>query len=364
MDSGAEHQALALIEPAEAQFLATRDTTTLHWDDEKKFALALFERNPRLFECDPVTVRQSLEQVSSLGLSLNPVRQHATLIHRWNSKRKCNECFLMPQYRGLLALAARSTRIEKIECEVVSKSELERGMIEVTAGDTPRIKHTIDLMRDVTVWENIAGAYCRAFFQGSDKPVMTFMTRPELEKVRNSADSIKNEKTRDFSPWTRWPQEMCKKAVLKRAQKTWLEGEYVEATSTFAHAVELDNRIEHSEMTAPIEAQVVEATLSEQDTAELKKWIKRAGLQVTKWCREVGIPKPEALKPDELDGQLARLRKRALAVDIKNAEPGEVLFAADYELSIETMREVHERMKEERDCGHEVSVSDDDPPGD
>ena len=46
-----------------------------------------------------------------------------------------------------------------------------------------------------------------------------WMDSEEINKVRDSSDSYKSEKTRPFSPWTNHWEEMARKTVLRRLYK-------------------------------------------------------------------------------------------------------------------------------------------------
>ena len=72
----------------------------LVWEREARFAMQQFERLPRLLECDPGTIRDSIVNLAAMGLSLNPQTQEAALIPRWNSKKGMLDCTASPSHSG------------------------------------------------------------------------------------------------------------------------------------------------------------------------------------------------------------------------------------------------------------------------
>ena len=64
----------------------------------------------------------------------------------------------------------------------------------------------------------IIGAYAIVLLDG-DQLYHAVMNNADIDRVRASSESYKNEKARPYSPWTRHKPEMCKKSVLRRVCK-------------------------------------------------------------------------------------------------------------------------------------------------
>jgi hypothetical protein len=67
------------------------------------------------------------------------------------------------------------------------------------------------------------------------------MTREELDTVRGKSDAWNRGKAGSKGPWESFPEEMCKKAVIKRDQKTWPR---TDQHKRLADAVEIANDAE------------------------------------------------------------------------------------------------------------------------
>jgi recombination protein RecT len=62
------------------------------------------------------------------------------------------------------------------------------------------------------------GAYAIAFLRDGGFQ-FEILGREEIEKIRSTSESYKNEDGRKYSPWETWEDEMWKKSVLKRLFK-------------------------------------------------------------------------------------------------------------------------------------------------
>jgi len=84
------------------------------------------------------------------------------------------------------------------------------------------------------------GAYCIA--KTSDGDILTeIMPRDEIEKIRSKSTAFTRGKEGSKGPWEEWFDQMAKKAVIKRASKTW---PYTERSDVLSHAIEIANASE------------------------------------------------------------------------------------------------------------------------
>ncbi len=80
-----------------------------------RVAWVLIRRTPKLMECEASTVVESVVQASTLGLELG---REAHLVPYGKV------CVMIPDYKGIVALARRSGNIKKIEAVNVTRRNL------------------------------------------------------------------------------------------------------------------------------------------------------------------------------------------------------------------------------------------------
>jgi recombination protein RecT len=116
------------------------------------------------------------------------------------------------------------------------------------------------------------GAYAIAYFRDGGFQ-FEIMARDEIEKVRATSESWKNEKTRRFSPWETWADEMWKKTVMKRLfkvlPKTHFDDKLIAALSK-EHENELADSAERAGRMESIfeEIETIDSAPDSQDVTE------------------------------------------------------------------------------------------------
>lgn len=177
------------------------------WAEESQFAIQAIEKNQKLAECLPHTVKNSVINVAAVGLTLNPALGYAYLVPegvKQPNGKYMQECMLRVSFKGLLKIATDSGSIKWAKSEVVK----ERDTF-VYKGPCTMPDHQMQPFGDrgATV-----GAYCIAKTHEGDI-LVDIMDGGEITKIRNAA------KTQYV--WDAWPDEMAKKAIIKRASKQW-----------------------------------------------------------------------------------------------------------------------------------------------
>lgn len=168
-----------------------------------KVALMARSRNHSLKTCTAGSFMRCLMESAELGLEPSGIYGGAHLVPRWNSKISRNECTLVPDYRGLVELARRSSLIEAVEADVVYANDFfayERGL-------KPVLLH-----KPILVGERgeKLGAWSVIFYK-SGRTTFEVMRWDEIEKVRNGVYEWQK------GPWGSWPERMGLKTVVKRA---------------------------------------------------------------------------------------------------------------------------------------------------
>ncbi len=194
----------ALLEKTKPQ-IATALPRHITAERVMRVAMTSVQRNPKLLECDPMTVLAAIVQSSELGLEPSSMLGHAYLVPFWNSKRKCRECQLIPGYKGLIELSRRSGQISTIQATLV----YEKDEFDFSLGLDPGLTH--DPFMDGDRGEIIA---CYAIAKLKDGGVQfEVMSTHQIEQHRARSASS------DSGPWvTDWGW-MAKKTVLKQLCK-------------------------------------------------------------------------------------------------------------------------------------------------
>jgi recombination protein RecT len=181
------------------------------------YALSVANQNPQ-------SVHLAMINVASTGLTLNPAHGYAYLVPRDKS------IVLDISYKGLIKIATDTGSIMWARADLVYETDTF-----VYHGPAKVPEHTADPFRKDR--GELMGAYCIAKTRDGD--ILTeVMPREEIEKIRGKSDLYAKRKS---GPWVEWFTQMVKKAVIKRASKTW---PYTERTQALLDAVELANASE------------------------------------------------------------------------------------------------------------------------
>lgn len=174
------------------------------------FAMKVANENPR-------SVQMAMINVASTGLTLNPANGYAYLVPRDRA------IHLDISYKGLIKIATDTGSIEWARADVVYESDSF-----TYHGPAAIPVHVADPFKKDR--GEIIGVYCIAKTHSGD--ILTeVMDRAEIDKIRSKSMA-------KSGPWFEWFVQMCKKAVIKRASKTW---PYTEKSSRIDQAIEIAN---------------------------------------------------------------------------------------------------------------------------
>ncbi len=315
--------------------IAKNGGNVVQWESEFRFALQALYRNTLLQKCDPHSIRDAIINVAAIGLSLDPLLHHIALIPRYSKKVRGYLCSADPMYQGLIKLATDSGSVLQTWCGVVFRSEIEDKRFEYRTGSHPFLNHEPDPFKNEKMDEAV-GAYCCADIRDSTHVHITFMSRDEIYKARDSSEMIKKalkDNRQITGPWADWESEMWKKTVLKRAQKMWPKG-----TGRLETAVALANvaegYIEPKATDIPATATPVVRLITEAQSKELRQLCRDAKMQVERVYKVYGITVMEQLNVDDFEGCKKRCRLAKLFGILKNAENNEtVVYASDWGLT-------------------------------
>lgn len=197
------------------------------YDKEAVFAaqqLCKTEWSKQVASRNPESVRLAMINVASTGLTLNPANGYAYLVPRDGA------IVLEISYKGLIKIACDTGAIEWGRADVVYDQD------QFTYNGPAQIPvHVANPFSEER--GKLIGCYCIAKTASGD--ILTeAMPLSEIEKIRAKSDLWAKKQS---GPWKEWFTQMVKKAVIKRASKTW---PYTEKSDRIAQAVAIANESE------------------------------------------------------------------------------------------------------------------------
>jgi recombination protein RecT len=252
-------------------------------DRVMKIAIAACSRNPRLLECEPMTVYSALHTSSQLGLEPGGPLGAAYLVPFRNNKTGKMECQFIPGYRGLIDLARRSGQISTIFAYAVRTGDV----LDFELGLDPKLRHVPAGNMD----SEISHVYAVAHLKDGGKQFVV-MTKTEVDAIRARS------KSKDSGPWVTDYEQMALKTAIKRLIK------YLPMSVELADALDHDARAEDDDV-ATITANVEQATTIDLQpkrtrTAQARKMLddRKAKVQST--------AQPEQPQETPFDGEPAK----------------------------------------------------------
>jgi len=190
-----------------SRFNSGRFDKDMKWAAERSFAEQAIQKNEKLQVCSPESIQGALLDVAYSGLSLSPTLAHGYLIPYGRT------CSFSPGYRGLMHMAYKAGTVKSIQVNLVHRND-------------PTFKMWTDERgRHIQHEENARGnrgdvthAYCICNLTAGGPPIIEVMDRTSLDAIR-AASQRRN--ASGGAVWKVWPEEMMKKAVIRRASKFW-----------------------------------------------------------------------------------------------------------------------------------------------
>ena len=192
-----------LVFKAQKQFEASNEYK-MNFNREAGFAIQILTQNEFLASCDQESIRNAVVNVSLTGLTLNPALKFAYLVPR------AGKCILDISYIGMIKVLTDAGAVKNTDAGVIYSND----KWDFRKGSDPYFKHQPALSNR---GEKI-GAYAIAFLRDGGFQ-FEIIGKEEIEKIRATSESWKNEKGRKYSPWETWEDEMWKKTALKRLFK-------------------------------------------------------------------------------------------------------------------------------------------------
>jgi len=184
--------------------------SSVNYDRESIFAMQALMKNDYSMKTanqNPQSVILAMINVASTGLTLNPANGYAYLVPRDGA------IVLDISYKGLIKIGTDCGAIVWSRADIVYAEDTFKyhGPARIPDHDADPFKKDRG---------EIVGAYCIAKTKDGDILTET-MPVSELEKIRGKSTAFVKGQPGRKGPWEEWFEQMAKKAVIKRASKTW-----------------------------------------------------------------------------------------------------------------------------------------------
>lgn len=279
-------QVIDQVAPKFNEIASTQKLVT--WAEESQFAIQAIQKNESLAKCHVHTVQNSVINVAAIGLTLNPALGYAYLVP------EKGECNLKVSFKGLLKIATDSGSIKWVKAEIVKANDKFTYRGACTLPD-----HEMNPFGDrgATV-----GVYCVAKTFDGDY-LVDVMSADEIAKIRKAAKQ-------DYV-WSAWPDEMAKKAIIKRASKQWPK---TDRDDRLDRAIAVVNEYEGSEdirTEKEINPQPAPEYVCQEDIESLRVAANVAGVDDAYICKKAGINDIGELLRSRYAGAMNHLQKLA-----------------------------------------------------
>lgn len=201
----------------------------LNFSAEAEFCVQILQNNAFLMgvaqRC-PRSVVSALGQAAAIGLSLNPAKKECYLMSRNVKTGERTDrgkdvyesrIYLCPSYMGLNNVATNTGSIDWVQARVVREADT---FTDNGVGEKPT--HIFDAFATNKDRGPVVGAYCVA--KAGDDYLTTTMGKEKLDSIRARSETWKKSidgGNEGAGTWLTDDEEMCKKAVMRNAFKTW-----------------------------------------------------------------------------------------------------------------------------------------------
>lgn len=271
-----ELTAYGAIELGKEKFeLIASDEKLVKWAEESQFAVQALNKNGMLQQCAPQSIQESITNVAAIGLSLNPAYGYAYLVPDSikSGGQWIKVCQLRVSFKGLVKIATDSGAIKFVRAEIVKENDAF-----TYNGPMAAPVHQMNPFGDRG---NVVGVYCIA--KTPDGEYLTdVMSMADIDKIRKAA--------KQDGVWSKWFEEMAKKAIIKRASKQWPLGNGSERFNT---AVQVVNDIEGSEnieRDVTPEKQRIEQTINTDQQKQIEGFCNSKGIAIQAVLDKARVP--------------------------------------------------------------------------
>lgn len=203
-----------------------------------RIAIGAIRRNPKLLECDPLSLMGSLLVAAQLGFEVNTPLGQFYLIPRWNKNTQRMEADGQIGYKGWLDLVDRTGMVTSMTAEVV----YEKDRFVYRLGDDPKIEHEPSLGD-----RGKAIAYYVSIRLSNGGTFRKVLSRSDVNLYRARS------KTPNAGPWVSDYDAMALKTTFLRLV-TWLPKSLeIKKAVAYENTIEADGGVRYSERQGQIE---------------------------------------------------------------------------------------------------------------
>lgn len=189
----------------------------------------------------------SLMQAAQLGLELGPLGHCYLIPYAKKDRRTGNvagyEVTFILGYKGMIELARRSGNMRSVYANEVCENDF----FELGYGSGGQLVHRPELRKDRGDW---FGVYAFAELDEGGYQYL-FMSRQEIERIRDTYSMAYNNDKYKKSPWHTEPIEMAKKTAIRRLFKS------LPVSVEVARALELEEQpLRYDEATATVDVEI------------------------------------------------------------------------------------------------------------
>jgi recombination protein RecT len=166
----------------------------------------LIKSNPELAQCSQTSLIAAVIQAVQLGLTPGNIG-HFHLLPFSNNKTKTTDVQFIIGYKGSLELVNRSGKA----CILTTECVYQNDSFDYEQGLNPVLRH-IPAEGDRGAFKAV---YCIAKNLMAGEKVFIVLSKADVDKVRASSKAGSSE----YSPWSKWYEEMAKKTAVKRICK-------------------------------------------------------------------------------------------------------------------------------------------------
>lgn len=164
----------------------------------------LLKSSPQLVQCSQSSLVAAVIQAVQLGLTPGNIGHFHLIPFKNNGKM---EAQFVIGFKGLMELVNRSGNA----CILSAECVYSKDQFEYEQGLNPHLRHVpAEGERG-----DFVGVYCIAKNMLANEKVFVYLQKAEVDKIKGASKAAAS----DFSPWSRWPDEMRKKSAVKRICK-------------------------------------------------------------------------------------------------------------------------------------------------
>ena len=172
--------------------------------------LTICKDNDKLRKCEPKSILTSAAKAANLKLPIEPQLGYAYIIPYYDYKTQTYSANFQIGYKGMIQLAMRTGLYQNINTTEIYEGQIKS--FDFITGAMEVGERTSDVVVGYAAFFKLLNGFSKTLY----------MSKADIEKhAMTFSETYKNEKTRQYSTWTKNFNEMAKKTVLKKLLTTY-----------------------------------------------------------------------------------------------------------------------------------------------